>query len=125
MQIVNLKLPEFAFLDGQCHEGDTLEARDVVLHIRSASIIEFFVADAVNLNDDVLRVNFIHRNIYDIDEPKTCALHHCATLDVATDEKYIIDNILRPAISWYCDYMNWEDGEILKDLRTEYLADNN
>lgn len=42
-KIVNLALPEFAFVEGSWHENpNLLNGRNVILHIRTASIVEVF-----------------------------------------------------------------------------------
>lgn len=51
---MNLTLPEFAFIEGSGHEkgGDPLYGRNVIMHIRSASIIEIFGRKDVALNPE-------------------------------------------------------------------------
>lgn len=46
-QLINFALPEFAFLDGNSHEGNTLEGRTVIQHIRSYTIMEALALDEV------------------------------------------------------------------------------
>lgn len=41
---VELTLPAILFLDGQCHLGDTIKGRTLLLHVRTASIVEIFEA---------------------------------------------------------------------------------
>jgi hypothetical protein len=122
MKLINLKLPEFAFLDGQCHEGDNLEDRDVVIHIRTASIVEFRATKELHLNDDVVFVPFIYKNQLGIEERITCALHYSQALENEAD---IINMIIRPAIKWYCDYLDWEDKNIINDEIAVFVAENN
>jgi len=98
MKLINLTLPEFAFLDGQCHEGNTLEHRDVVIHIRSAAIVEFLDEKNVNLNDNAISVNFVHKNLLEVEEHKVCVLHYCTQLENKFD---IITHVIKPAIEWY------------------------
>lgn len=69
-KIVNLTLPEFAFLDANvCDRGELFD-RDVILHIRSASIIEFFDRDDVVLNDNLLTYKFKYTNRLGAEEKK-------------------------------------------------------
>ncbi|MCD8176727.1 MAG: hypothetical protein LUE98_04605 [Tannerellaceae bacterium] len=42
MKMIDLTLPEWLFLDGNTHEGRTLGNRTVILHVRSATVIEIF-----------------------------------------------------------------------------------
>ena len=54
-KVVNLALPEFAFVEGSGHENpNILEGRDVILHVRSASVMEVFERENVRLNPAVL-----------------------------------------------------------------------
>lgn len=111
MNIKDLTLPEFAFVEGSWHEkaGDPLEGRIVILHIRSASVIEIFDREDVVLNDDVLTYRFSYTNSHGIKEPMVAALHYCATLDSKADRALIKEEIMKPAAQWYCNYCTWED----------------
>ena len=113
MKIKELELPAFAMLDG-CHEKE-LEGRIVILHIRSASIIEIFGRKDVVLNPDVLTVKFSYTNRFGIKEPMIAALHYCATLDVKYDSEMIKKEIIKPAAQWYCDWAEWEDENIVRE----------
>ncbi|QUT54953.1 hypothetical protein INE86_03494 [Parabacteroides distasonis] len=88
---MNLTLPEFAFIEGSGHEkgGDPLYGRNVIMHIRSASIIEIFGRKDVALNPDVPTLKFSYTNRFGIKEPMIAALHYCATLDVKYDSEMI------------------------------------
>lgn len=110
--IRELTLPEFAFVESSGHEkgGGLLEGRIVILHIRSASVIEIFDRDNIVLNDDVLTYKFSYINCLDIKEPMIAVLHYCATLDIGTDSNMIKEEIIKPAAKWYCDYCTWEDN---------------
>ena len=42
-KLTNLKLPEFTFVEGSWHEQpNLLEKRNVIIHLRSASVMEVF-----------------------------------------------------------------------------------
>ena len=111
-KIVELKLPEFAFVEGSGHEKtNVLDGRNVVLHIRSASIAEVFDWEDVALNPWVLAYRFTYTNIHGIRERKVIALHYSATLDIKSDRKMIIEEVLIPASKWFCDYLDWEDKQ--------------
>lgn len=107
-------LPEFAFIEGSWHEkdGDPLQGRIVILHVRSAAVIEIFDREDVVLNDNVLTYKFSYTNNFGIKEPMVAALHYCATLDVKADSAFIKEEIMKPAAQWYCDYCGWEDKNI-------------
>lgn len=108
---VNLTLPEFGFVDSAGHENpDILEGRNVILHIRSMSIMEVFDRADVHLNEDVLRFEFCNKNRYGIKEQMVIALHLSTTLDKDADRGILIEKVLKPAAKWYCDYCDWEDG---------------
>lgn len=112
-RLVNLTLPEFAFVEGSEHEkNNMLSERTVILHIRSASVIEIFERENAFLTEGVLAYNFSYTNSFGIKEPMVAALHYCATLDKDADREMIIKEIMEPAAQWYCDYAKWEDENI-------------
>ena len=112
-KIINVNLPEWAWLSGGEHEknGDQLDGRDVVLHVRSASVIEFFEADNFVPNGNVQSHTFSYKNAYGQTERHIAVLHYCA----GTQDKDIISDILVAATEWYCKYMEWEDNNIIAD----------
>lgn len=113
MRNISLTLPEFAFVEGSGHEkgGDPLYGRNVILHTRSASVVEVFLKDDVVLNDDILSLNFSNANSLGIKEKLIIALHYSATLDKSIDRDMIIEDVLKPAAIWYCGYCDWEDEQ--------------
>ena len=122
MELVIFNLPEFAFLDGQCHDGDTLKDRDVVMHIRSASIVEFFDEGEINLNENVVCTNFVYKDVFGVEEKKICVLHYSQTLDNEFDIK---EHILKPAIEWFKKYLDWQDVVIITEETVKLTAANN
>lgn len=111
-KLVELKLPEFAFVEGSMHENpDILKGRDVILHVRSASIVEILERDNVILKDGVVKHNFANANKYGIREKLVAVLHFSATFDAEDDREEIIEKVLKPAAKWYCDYADWEDEQ--------------
>ena len=117
MKTTTLTLPEFAFVEGSEHEegGDPLYDRNVIIHISSASVMEVFLKEDVVLEDDVLSLNFSNKNRFGIKERMTIALHYSATLDKVADRVMIIEEVLKPAAKWYCDYCDWMDKNIDND----------
>lgn len=111
----NLTLPEWAFLDAHDGKIDWLKDRSVILHIRSASVIEIFNRKDVVLNDDVLSYKFGYTNFAETKEHMTAALHYCATLNRDADRAMIINEILKPCAMWYCEYCKREDENIIKE----------
>lgn len=116
-----LTLPEWAFLDGSSPDGNTLGSRTVILHVRSASIIEVFDRDTdqIRLNPGVLTHKYKYRH-NGIEERHVAVLHYSALLKTNDDAEYIRENILIPCAKWYCDYCVWEDGNIIGEI----IADN-
>lgn len=111
MKIISLTLPEFAFVEGSGHEigGDQLCGRNVILHIRSASVMEVFLKDDVVLNDDVLSFNFSNVNKLGVKERMVVAIHYSATLDEESDKDMILE-IMKRGAQWFCEYCDWEDN---------------
>lgn len=117
MRNISLTLPEFAFVEGSGHEkgGDPLYGRNVILHTRSASVMEVFLKEEVVLNEDVISFNFSNTNKFGIKERMIIALHYSATLDKIADRDTIIEDVLKPAAIWYCGYCDWEDEQDEQD----------
>lgn len=115
-KIVELSLPEFAFIEGSGHENpNILDGRNVIFHVRSASVMEVFERNNVQLNPDVLTHEFINTNQLGIKERMVIALHYSATLDKGSDREMLLKNVLKPAAKWYCDYCDWEDKNIIDE----------
>lgn len=115
MKGIELTLPEFAFVESSGHDGDKLANRNVILHVRSASVMEVFETDKAYLKEDVISFDFHNTNKFGVKEYLTIALHYCATLDSNRDARAIKEQILIPAARWFCDYCDWEDKNIEKD----------
>lgn len=107
----NLSLPEWVFLDGTSHLGNTLKGRDILLHIRSYTMLEIFSTDLteVQLNKNVKIRSFTYTNIAGIEEKHLMAIHF------SLSEYAELDAILDKAVKFYCDYMAWEDKNILNE----------
>jgi hypothetical protein len=111
MKKTEFALPAFAFIESSGHDGDTLAGRNVILHVRSASVVEIFESDDVTLNPGVVSFDFINNNSFSVKERLTIALHYSATLD-SRDKELIKNEVLIPAARWFCDYCDWEDQNI-------------
>lgn len=114
-RITNLTLPEWAFLDAHDGKIDHLKGRTVILHIRSASVIEIFNREDVVLNEEVLSYKFGYTNFAGVKERMTAILHYCTTLNKDIDQLMIIDEILKPCAMWYCEYCAREDKNIMEN----------
>lgn len=110
VKITNLSLPEWAWVSGGDHEpsGDPLEGRNVVLHVRSATVIELLEEDSFMPAPGVKTFKFTYRNFAGVNERHIAVLHYSA----ACDDAEILEEILESAAEWYCDYMKWEDNNI-------------
>ena len=106
-------LPEWAFLDACSHAGNELKRRTVILHIRSATVIEDFIEGEINLNPDAITHRFIYMNNFKIIENHIFALHYSATLK--SNEPSIKEHVFMPAEQWYKEYLKWEDDKIAMD----------
>lgn len=117
MKMIEFDLPEFAFIEGSSHElgGNPLDGRIIILHTRSASVIEIFDRKKVVLEEGVLSYKFKFTNSLGIEEPMIAALHYCATLDKSADVKMIKQEIMKPLAMWYCQYCEWVDKIIIDE----------
>lgn len=110
-KLIDVTLPEWVWLNGGEHEkgGDPLNGRNVIMHVRSATVIEFFLEDDfVEASDSILKYPFVYRNLVGIKEKHVAVLHFSA----AVDDRDVLFDILKKAASWYCEYMMWEDNNI-------------
>lgn len=103
-------LPEWAFLDAHSHQGNPLGSRTVILHIRSASVIEIIDREKDHFIpvEGVLQYRFKYLS-ENGEERFSAVLHHCATMDTEADRSWIKENILKPCAVWFCEYCAWED----------------
>ena len=115
-KIIELTLPEFAFVEGAGHEkNNILEGRNVILHVRSASVLEVFPEEEVHLKPDTLSYCYEYTNQFGATEHMVMFLHYSALLDKDADRDMIIKEVLIPAAKWFCDYCTWEDERIVND----------
>lgn len=121
MKYIDLNLPEFAFLDDQVEKEHKLKDRNVILHVRTASVIEIFDREDVIIKNDILTFKFSYTNVIGVKEPMIAVLHYCATLDILADSKLIKDRIMKPCAQWYCYYCTWEDNNVMKMKNEEIM----
>lgn len=105
MKKIDLTLPEWAFLDTHSHEGNFLGDRTVILHVRSASVIEIFDRDIDNivLKDEVITYKFGSKRT---GERHLAVLHYSTTMSDFSELK----DLLKKCAMWYVDYTDWEDS---------------
>ena len=113
-------LPEWAFLDGNSHEGDLLDKRSVILHVRSASVIEIIDRDNDNFTPSKNTLTYKFKYTSPIHEQRLmCVLHYSATLHINSDREFIKQEIMKPCAMWFSNYCKWEDNNILDDIFSE------
>lgn len=115
----DLSLPAFAFIEDAKEHG-VLEGRNVILHVRSASVIEMLTKDTlIALNDNVLTYYFDFINAWGCIEHYVAVLHYSTTLDIAADAGIITEQVLKPAADWFTSYLEWEDSNIVEDNKAK------
>lgn len=111
-QFLNLALPEFVFLDGNSPKGDTLQNRTVIQHIRSNTMLEVFNEDQfpiLSLKEEIVKKEFNYLNQFNIEEKHLIAVH----FSFAEEDE--LEEVLNKTINWYCEYLAWEDGNIIEE----------
>ena len=110
MKSITYNLPEWVFLDGFSHQGNSLELRTVLQHIRSYTIIECIAMDEIDLSIFTgKKREFIYRDLFGIEEKHLFVVHFSLA------EESELDDILQKAEEWYLDYLKWEDQNIEND----------
>ena len=107
---LNLELPEWAFLNGSSHLGNTLEGRDILQHNHSYTIFELFLLDdeePIEEDPSVINKIFTFNNIWGETETYLIVVHFTLISDSHLDE--IMDN----AIQFYKEFMDWEDASLI------------
>lgn len=103
-QLINLNLPAFAFLDAA--QDESLNGRNVILHVRSASVVEILSEDQpYGLKPGVITYKFNHGI------ERFIAILHFST--IVEDKEDIIELIMKPCADWFCEYCDWEDNNII------------
>lgn len=111
MESIELTLPEWVFLDGTSHLGNLLPGRDVLQHIPSFTLIEVFTLDDTKLlfKEGIKTKPFTYNNRFEEVEEHIMAVHFSLATDIDLDE------ILYKAISYYCEYLDWQDQAIIEE----------
>lgn len=107
-QKTNLTMPEWAFLDANNQTGDALKGRDVLLHVRTHTMLEFFnqTDTQVQLNPEVKQKQFYYKNNYGLIENYIIAVHYSLV------EYSNLDEVIDKAIAFFKDWMTWMDTTI-------------
>ena len=108
MKKQDFTLPEWAFLDAHNHLGDPLKGRDVLMHVRTNTVMEFFNTDDINveLNKVVDFRNFTYKNGYGLIESYIVAVHYSLV------EWGELAEVIDKAITFFCQWMYWMDKGI-------------
>lgn len=112
-KLIDYKLPEFVFFDGNSHEGNSLEDRTIIQHIRTTTIME-----VIDLSE--LKVHSFSKPIYEFEfmnrfgvfEKHMLVLHFSVFYDIGDIDNDELNKIFEKAAAWYCDYLAWEDRNI-------------
>jgi len=107
-QKTNLTLPEWAWLEASDHTGNALEGRDVLLHVRTHTILEFFSQNELQmqLKPEVKQKQFFYKNKFGVIENYKLAVHY--SLVEFTDQ----DEVIEKAIQYFKAWMTWMDESI-------------
>ena len=112
MKYTNYTLPEWVFLDANSHEGNALEGRTVIRHIRSYTILE-----AVAL-DEVAASSFPGpKHEFAYTGPAGVTERHLLVLHFSLAAEHEQPAIFEAAADWYRAYLRWEDRGILNEAR--------
>lgn len=114
MKAINYILPEFAFLDGQSHEGDALEDRTVMIHNRTHTIMEVIALDEVKMHSfhkPTFEFEYVNQR-FAIIEKHMLVLHFSVFFDIGEIDSEQLKKIFEQSAIWYCDYLSWEDENI-------------
>jgi hypothetical protein len=115
MEKIEFTLPEFVFLDGNSHKGDTLKDRMVIQHIRSYTIIEVVSLDEMKkIHLDCRTFPFEYKNKFGVVEKHLFALHF------TMDNEDNLPEIFERCREWYCNYLTWEDTNIIEDQQSKF-----
>ena len=119
-ELIALTLPKFALLSEDLN-GE-LRGRNVIIHIRSMSIIEILEREnAYYYEPDTLYHKFEYENIFGETEHLVALLHVCTTFDKEIDGVYILDNIIKPACEYYMKFATMADNEMQEEEEDEWL----
>jgi hypothetical protein len=106
---IDFNLPEWVFLDGNSHLGDTLEDRVLLQHNPSFTIMEIFILgeNHVELDLSVKSKEFTYLNVFGEFETHLIAVHFSLVGDIE------LDRLLDEAIEFYKLFMDWEDTSLV------------
>lgn len=116
MELINYTLPEFCFLDANSHEGNALEDRTVIQHIRTYTIMEVVALDEIeHYNFNTPMHEFTYRNSLGITEQHMLFVHFSLVWEMGMPLNDELKEVFEKTVQWYCDYLTWEDQNISDD----------
>ena len=107
---IDFTLPEWVFLNGNSHLGESLGERNVLQHNESFTIMEFFLLIdeyPIKLDSLVKSKEFIYTNILGEIEKHLVAVHFSMLADIE------LNGIIDQAIEFYKHFMDWEDTSLV------------
>lgn len=115
MDFIDYSLPEWVFLDGNSHLGDTLKGRTVIQHVRSYTVMELIALEEVfESSIKGQTFEFTYLNNFGNKERFMLAVHF--TLADADG----LPDIFKRTAAWFSSYMDWEDRNIIIDERAKF-----
>ncbi len=109
-------LPEFCFLDANSHLGNLLEGRTVLQHIRSYTILEVVALSEVLISNFTMPTyEFEYKNFAGVIEKHLFVLHFSLAHEEPLPVNDTLTEIFEKCAKWYCNYLQWEDNNILKN----------
>lgn len=111
---IEYTLPEWVFLDGKSHQGNTLKNRTVILHTRSATVIEVICHHGIIAHSEFTGVQheYIHTYKNGIEVKYTFVAHYSAYTILEDSNELPIElekevkKILLHCSIWYRSFIN-------------------
>jgi hypothetical protein len=113
-KLINYTLPQIVFFDGNSHLGDGLEDRTVIMHIPSTTILEVIdLSEVKEFSFKQPTYEFEYMNRYAAFEKHMFVVHFSMLHDPGTPMDDQLKEQLKECAEWYCDYLAWEDNNII------------
>lgn len=122
-ELIELTLPEWGFIS-DAGTPDPWEGRDVLLHVRSMTVFEFFKEDDVVLKAEVKKCKFWHNNLVTGKrEEWICAVHIVTVLK--DDDSRMLGIIMQKAVKFFDRYLTNLERETIDEYRNGRLGLSN
>ena len=109
-------LPDFAFLHGY-GENDELYNRNVILHLKSRTVLEIYEPKDIEVTDDDLSLEFTINHTINgksMRDKYVMLVHSSPFFNIKAEEDYIVKEIMLPAYRWFADFCACMDEYIEK-----------